>query len=828
MKTIRKSIITLLVLIVVALVGAAVFPAVQNAAFAESNHARTRDKLNSLEELREIPVEEIAVWPQYDSRNYGIVTSVKNQGSTNLCWVYGSLAAMETNILRQGFSGKTNENLNLDEEAFARASKGQWDDPLDIADGYDNRKLVNRAIWNAEGAIAMVTQFAARGQGVYEEGEMAEDTLTERYSSYWLRNAITCDNNVEEIKKLIAEYGGVAFTYHSGLIDKTYLYARGLNDHAAFIIGWDDNLDKSVFRDTYGNTPQNDGGWIVKNSYGTGSFEEGYCYLSYDSDLFEITAFDMMSADEYDYCYNYSDTVYETKSYSVCSATDPDTAEYVAIYKAQKGGEIGEYLNAVSVGVSGTNAQVSVFVYANVDEAATKFSNNSSTFDPTAGTLAATAQYTALSMGIYTIPLNSSVELLIDSYFTILIKVSGGSVIYDRFGYRSGTMTYVRDSGKWNNLSSPLSDIASMGLLCIKALTVTRLEEEHSFDVSNGTLELSETLFTYTGSEHKPKVTLTIDGETVSPDNYTVEYENNINAGTATVKVEGKGNYTGSLKTTFVIAKAASPNLPEEFEALTVTGDMKVLAEIELPNGWVWQAPETQLVAGKMQVMAVYIGDDSVNYERTVFQLDLEVPPPEHRHELTLVAEKAATCTVDGHTSYYACSGCEKWFEDKNGEHEIIDRDSVIIPAAHDYMVEWSKDENGHWLECAVCNEFTEKVEHNSDGEDGDCSVCGYKVVAPEPDDENEGKTEPKDPTKPDKPDEGELPDGNEKPDKGDSENDNKQPAEPETPSENNPNNGTTQAVGGCDSNIGVVGFAALAIIIVAAIILITLRRSKK
>ena len=30
---------------------------------------------------------------------------------------------------------------------------------------------------------------------------------------------------------------------------------------------------------------------------------------------------------------------------------------------------------------------------------------------------------------------------------------------------------------------------------------------------------------------------------------------------------------------------------------------------------------------------------------------------------------------------YYVCSECEKWFEDAEGEVEITDRNSVIIPA---------------------------------------------------------------------------------------------------------------------------------------------------
>lgn len=39
---------------------------------------------------------------------------------------------------------------------------------------------------------------------------------------------------------------------------------------------------------------------------------------------------------------------------------------------------------------------------------------------------------------------------------------------------------------------------------------------------------------------------------------YTVSYEGNINIGTATLTVTGKGSYTGSVKRTFEITKKAA------------------------------------------------------------------------------------------------------------------------------------------------------------------------------------------------------------------------------------------------------------------------------
>ena len=63
---------------------------------------------------------------------------------------------------------------------------------------------------------------------------------------------------------------------------------------------------------------------------------------------------------------------------------------------------------------------------------------------------------------------------------------------------------------------------------------------------------------TYNGSAQTPSVTVK-DGSTTLTNgtHYTVAYSNNTNAGTATVTVTGKGNYTGTKSANFTINKAA-------------------------------------------------------------------------------------------------------------------------------------------------------------------------------------------------------------------------------------------------------------------------------
>lgn len=67
-------------------------------------------------------------------------------------------------------------------------------------------------------------------------------------------------------------------------------------------------------------------------------------------------------------------------------------------------------------------------------------------------------------------------------------------------------------------------------------------------------------------------------------------------------------------------------------------------------------------------------------------------------HELTLVPAKASTRTEPGNKQYYECDRCEKYFEDHEGNTEITDKESVIIPVTnHDHVwgtieFEWIDD----------------------------------------------------------------------------------------------------------------------------------------
>lgn len=163
----------------------------------------------------------------------------------------------------------------------------------------------------------------------------------------------------------------------------------------------------------------------------------------------------------------------------------------------------------------------------------------------------------------------------------------------------------------------------------------------------------------------------------------------------------------------------------------------------DLPNAWSkdenehWH--ECERCHSKEDSGKHEYGDDNIcdicEYDRTV----------PHTHNLTLVSANKATCTKDGNKAYYACDGCDMWFEDANGSIEIADKTSVIIPATgHAPSESWKFDKADHWKDCtnAGCGTIIEgsKAAHtesgwiidtaptyfNSGTQHKECTVCHY------------------------------------------------------------------------------------------------------
>ena len=109
------------------------------------------------------------------------------------------------------------------------------------------------------------------------------------------------------------------------------------------------------------------------------------------------------------------------------------------------------------------------------------------------------------------------------------------------------------------SISLPSGNIKNNGDMNNTETSSSTLVILNSTSLSNLTVTLSNNTYTYDGKSKTPEVVVKdgIKKLTLNKD-YTIEYKDNINAGTGKVVITGKGNYSGSTTKTFTINKATA------------------------------------------------------------------------------------------------------------------------------------------------------------------------------------------------------------------------------------------------------------------------------
>ena len=102
--------------------------------------------------------------------------------------------------------------------------------------------------------------------------------------------------------------------------------------------------------------------------------------------------------------------------------------------------------------------------------------------------------------------------------------------------------------------------------------TVTKTFKITAVSINGAAVSGVNASYAYTGSAIKPTPTVTVSGKKLTANtDYTVAYSNNTNAGTATITITAKGNYTGTVTKTFTITAGTVTRIPGD-----ATGDGKV------------------------------------------------------------------------------------------------------------------------------------------------------------------------------------------------------------------------------------------------------------
>ncbi len=231
---------------------------------------------------------------KYDARDYGLITSVKEQRPFGTCWAFACCSAAETSLIKQGF--ETKDSIDLSEAHLTHFTNNTvTENPQSAAD--KDEYAFSESIRGGSPAIANVT--LARGSGFalekdfpYSENaeDMHFDSSYKYVSDYQLTFSQSCayDNAaIDSMKEAILDYGCAYISFY-GTADE--LFYKRTDDgygfffpvdetanHAVTVIGWDD----SYSADNFSLDPGADGAWLAKNSWGADWGDEGYFWISY-------------------------------------------------------------------------------------------------------------------------------------------------------------------------------------------------------------------------------------------------------------------------------------------------------------------------------------------------------------------------------------------------------------------------------------------------------------------------------------------------------------------------------------------------------------------
>lgn len=310
---------------------------------------------------------------------------VEHQGSTTECWAFSVMKALETNMALENGS-KTIPDFSerhmdyatsrtfsdgINEKGFKRevGSGGLQISGLSyLTNGTGAVLETDMPFENNENKIALkeidkevdsiVTEYVALPQ-IHKKytKDSSNNTTSVKYTDgqgkEYSESEVLKIRNI--IKKHLVEYGAITSLTAGNktkYYNKTnYMNATAYNcndssvirDHGITIVGWDDNYSRDNFAE--GTKPSKDGAYIVLNSYGKSSFDNGYLYISYEDSLIESELYGIKTSTKKDY-----ENIYQTDFYGgifSLGSNDTNKGYYAATFEKQNEGK--QYIDSVGI-----------------------------------------------------------------------------------------------------------------------------------------------------------------------------------------------------------------------------------------------------------------------------------------------------------------------------------------------------------------------------------------------------------------------------------------------------------------------------------------------
>ena len=317
----------------------------------ESDKEVSKLTQEEFEELRAAIIngEDVELPKKFDLRDYGMVTSCKDQNGFMCCWVFGAMGALESNALMSGFGEYdfSEYQLAILSETIPAKQGGSIG-----GEGY----VCDDSIWYDHPGMSIYTvNTFMKGYAPALEEDYPYWDIKKPISVGAIDDAVFRVDNCfmvtpktpDLIKKLIIENGAVTIGVNSvmwdfGRIANCSRYTNII--HYVTLVGWDDTYESKEIT----STPEKDGVWIIKDSGGRAWGDEGYLYLSYCDGVMNgnnvIISYTLTDKESYDYQYQYDGsaglgTVKDLTDVAISfTANDNETMTGVKIFPRLTGG----------------------------------------------------------------------------------------------------------------------------------------------------------------------------------------------------------------------------------------------------------------------------------------------------------------------------------------------------------------------------------------------------------------------------------------------------------------------------------------------------------
>ena len=636
---------------------------------------------------------------------------VRDQGSYGVCWAFSTISLIETNLIKNNL---VSNDIDLSELHLVNYTYNCVNDPLGGLEGDINKFDTSYgSVMQYGGNVEMAVNSLLDWEGAVNEdvvpytieyvrqveNNQLDDSLAYGKDVAHVQNFYRVNTtSKEDVKKAVMDYGAVSISYwsdqssdwstqyYNSLTAAYYCPEGRTTNHAVNIVGWDDDYSS----DNFATKPEGNGAWIVRNSWGSEYGKDGYFYLSYyDKSIYSVGyTLEAELSDNYNNNYQYDGAMlYGYMGYG-------GSNKYSNIFEAKANLGGSENIKAVSFMTgSSTNLNYTVSVYTNLSDDT----------NPESGTLAAQKSGVTTYDGMYTVVLDSSVNINEGKKFSVVVEVNSNSgktayLAYER-SMQSGKAGYwCTASVKANQsfINSPyngwndFSNKSYGGNFIIKAFTDN---ETTTVDVEKVSLNKSATTLTEGESE-----TLTA---TITPSNATGDKTVKWSSSNEVVAaVDSNGKVTAKKAGTAVITATSSNG---KTAGCTVTVKQKEIAI----TGIGLNKSTTSLTEGESETLTATITPSNATGDKTVKWSSSNEAVAVVDSNGKVTAKKAGTAVITATSSNGKSASCTVTVKQKEiaitgmslnksttslteGESETLTATIAPSNATGDKTVKWS------------------------------------------------------------------------------------------------------------------------------------------